>query len=111
MPPFLVWACVSLLLQSVSNASVVPARPNFIFVLVDDQDLLLDSLSYQPRVLKNLRDGGTQFKKHYCTTAVCCPARVSLLTGKMAHNTNITDVSPPYGMIQQRIYLDRGAQS
>jgi arylsulfatase A-like enzyme len=59
--------------------------PNIVLILTDDQDVHLSSLDYMPLV-----------KKH-CTTAVCCPARVTLMTGKAAHNTNITDVNPPYG--------------
>lgn len=72
-------------------------RPNIIFILTDDQDVHLSSLEYMPLVKKHLLDHGTYFRKHYCTTAVCCPSRVTLWTGKAAHNTNITDVNPPYG--------------
>ncbi|KAJ0417558.1 arylsulfatase [Aspergillus carlsbadensis] len=72
-------------------------RPNIVFILTDDQDVHLNSLDYMPLVQKHLRDQGTYFNKHYCTTAVCCPSRVTLWTGKAAHNTNITDVNPPYG--------------
>ncbi|KAG9761368.1 Arylsulphatase, partial [Aureobasidium melanogenum] len=71
--------------------------PNIVFILTDDQDLLLSSLSCMPLVTKHLVSKGTYYNKHYCTTAVCCPARVTLMTGKAAHNTNITDVNPPYG--------------
>jgi arylsulfatase A-like enzyme len=73
-------------------------RPNIVFVLTDDQDLHMDSLNYIPLIKKHLIDRGTLFKRHYCTTAICCPARVSLWTGKLAHNTNVTDVNPPHGM-------------
>ncbi|KAI9825529.1 MAG: hypothetical protein M1819_000521 [Sarea resinae] len=72
-------------------------RPNIVFILTDDQDLQLDSLAYQPLVKKHLLDRGTFYAHHYCTIAVCCPSRVSLWTGKAAHNTNVTDVNPPYG--------------
>jgi hypothetical protein len=71
--------------------------PNIVFVLTDDQDVHLDSLEYMPLLRKHLIEKGTHFTKHYCTIAVCCPSRVSLWTGKAAHNTNVTDVSPPYG--------------
>ncbi|KAH7034746.1 arylsulfatase precursor [Microdochium trichocladiopsis] len=71
--------------------------PNFLFILTDDQDLLLDSLTYQPLLQKHITDKGTRFDKHYCTIALCCPSRVSMLTGRAAHNTNVTDVSGPYG--------------
>ena len=67
------------------------------FILTDDQDLHLGSLDYLPLIKKHLGDKGTLYKKHYCTTAICCPARVSLLTGRLAHNTNVTDVNPPHG--------------
>ncbi|RAR09082.1 arylsulfatase precursor [Stemphylium lycopersici] len=72
------------------------AKPNFIFIITDDQDLHLDSLEYQASVQKHFAQEGTWFKKHFCTIALCCPSRVSLLTGKAAHNTNVTDVSAPY---------------
>lgn len=72
-------------------------RPNVVFILTDDQDAHLNSLDYMPHVRRHLLDQGTYFQKHYCTTAVCCPSRVTLWTGKAAHNTNITDVNPPYG--------------
>lgn len=71
--------------------------PNILFVITDDQDLQLDSLSYTPHILKHMRDKGTFFSNHFVTTALCCPSRVSLWTGRQAHNTNVTDVNPPYG--------------
>ncbi|KAL2065831.1 hypothetical protein VTL71DRAFT_3501 [Oculimacula yallundae] len=73
------------------------SKPNIVFILTDDQDVHLSSLDYMPFVKKHILDRGTYFNKHYCTTAVCCPSRITLWTGKSAHNTNITDVNPPYG--------------
>lgn len=72
--------------------------PNIILVLTDDQDLHMNSLDYLPLIKQHLREKGTEYKRHFCTTAICCPSRVSLLTGKLAHNTNVTDVFPPYGL-------------
>ena len=72
-------------------------RPNIVFILTDDQDLHMNSLDYMPLTQKHITEEGTLFKNHFCTTAICCPSRVSLWTGKAAHNTNVTDVSPPYG--------------
>lgn len=71
--------------------------PNFVFIITDDQDLELDSVHYMPLLQQHLKNKGTFFKNHFVTTALCCPSRVSLWTGKQAHNTNVTDVSPPYG--------------
>ncbi|OTA23130.1 hypothetical protein BTJ68_14268 [Hortaea werneckii EXF-2000] len=72
-------------------------RPNMIFILTDDQDLHMDSLSYMPYLQEHLIKKGTSYDRHYCTVALCCPSRASLLTGKAAHNVNVTDVNPPYG--------------
>ncbi|KAI0909963.1 arylsulfatase-like protein [Ustulina deusta] len=73
------------------------SRANIVFILTDDQDLHMQSLYYMPFVKEHLIDRGTSFRKHFCTTALCCPSRVALWTGKAAHNTNVTDVSAPYG--------------
>ncbi|KAN0104259.1 Arylsulphatase [Hyaloscypha variabilis] len=72
-------------------------RPNIVFILTDDQDVELGSLDYMPLLHKHLINEGTLFSRHYCTTAICCPSRVTLWTGKNAHNTNVTDIFPPYG--------------
>lgn len=73
-------------------------RPkNVVFILSDDQDLAMGSVSYMPLLNKYLAEEGTTFTNHFTTTAVCCPSRVSLWTGKQPHNTNVTDVNPPYG--------------
>jgi hypothetical protein len=79
-------------------------KPNFIFIMTDDQDLHMDSLKYMPAVQKHFGNGGTFHEKHYCTVSQCCPSRVSLLTGKAAHNTNVTSVTQPYGKVYS--YVD-----
>jgi N-acetylglucosamine-6-sulfatase len=73
--------------SKVENPTQPTTRPNVVFLLTDDQDLHLDSLSYLPLLKKHLTDQGTFYSKHYCTIAICCPARVTLWTGKAAHNT------------------------
>jgi N-acetylglucosamine-6-sulfatase len=75
------------------------ARPNIVVILTDDQDLHMDSINYMPLLKKHVIEHGTFFKSHYCSTAVCCPSRVTLWTGRNAHNTNVTDVFPPYGSL------------
>ena len=72
-------------------------KPNFVFILTDDQDQQLDSLSYMKGVQTHLGSGGTFFPHHYVTAALCCPSRASMWTGKAAHNTNVTDLKGDYG--------------
>ncbi|KAL4813140.1 alkaline-phosphatase-like protein [Aspergillus spinulosporus] len=84
----------------------LPNKPNFVFIITDDQDLQLDSIEFMPLVSKHLKQKGTFFSNHFVTTALCCPSRVSLWTGRQAHNTNVTDVTPPYGGYPK--FVDRG---
>lgn len=81
-----------------TSTSIATAKqPNFIFIMTDDQDLLMGSLDYMPKLQAHMVEEGTTYTKHFCTVSICCPSRVSLLTGKAAHNTNVTDVKMPFG--------------
>ncbi|KAJ5229055.1 hypothetical protein N7489_009763 [Penicillium chrysogenum] len=83
--------------SDMSSQVVAVSKPNFLLIMTDDQDLKLDSLSYTPLTMNHMAKKGTTFANHFVTTALCCPSRVSLLTGRQAHNTNVTDVNPPWG--------------
>lgn len=74
-------------------------KKNVVFILSDDQDAAMDSVAYMPLLHKYLAEHGTTYTNHFTTTAICCPSRVSLWTGKQPHNTNVTDVNPPYGKV------------
>lgn len=82
------------------DKSAKETQPNIVFVISDDQDLALGSTEYMPRIRRHLQDKGTLFRNHFVTTALCCPSRVSLWTGRQAHNTNVTSVKPPYGIVE-----------
>ncbi|RMZ75260.1 hypothetical protein DV737_g5387, partial [Chaetothyriales sp. CBS 132003] len=84
-------------LQEALDAKAGTRKPNIVFILTDDQDLHLNSLDFMPNVQKQLIEKGSLYERHYATIALCCPSRVSLWTGRAAHNTNVTDVNPPYG--------------
>lgn len=80
-------------------ASLVAAdtKPNVVLIMTDDQDKHLDSLSVMPNVNSLIGDQGVRYDNHYCTVAWCCPSRVNLLTGRAAHNTNVTTLNLPFG--------------
>ncbi|RFN48540.1 arylsulfatase [Fusarium flagelliforme] len=84
------------------------SKKNIVFILTDDQDSVLDSVSYMPKLKEHIIDKGTSFVNHFVTTAICCPSRVALWAGKQPHNTNVTDVSPPYGWTGTNFLLDPG---
>ena len=75
----------------------VAKKPNILFVLTDDQDWHMESMQHMPLLHKYMINEGTLFANHYCTVAICCPSRVNLWTGRAAHNTNVTDLWPPFG--------------
>ncbi|KAL9114548.1 MAG: hypothetical protein Q9227_001629 [Pyrenula ochraceoflavens] len=73
-------------------------KKNVLFILVDDQDKWMDSMDVMPKVKSLIGDKGITYNRHFCTTALCCPARVSILTGQCTQsNTNVTDVGGPNG--------------
>ena len=62
-------------------------RPNVLIVLTDDQRTGLSSM---PDTKRFFRDG-TAFPNAVVTTPLCCPSRVSILTGLYAHNHGVHD--------------------
>ena len=96
--PFSIITVVSTIIFASSTfAQNATDKPNIVFILTDDQDVRMESLSHMQQVQNLLVDQGTQFTRHYAHLALCCPSRVTLWTGQHAHNHNVTDVSPPYG--------------
>ena len=94
------WLCIVFvaLAAALEQAPLGPLKkPNIVFILTDDQDLHMNSLEYMPLLRNYITNEGTLYKRHYCSTAICCPSRVTLWTGKYAHNTSVTDVFPEYG--------------
>ncbi|ETO28750.1 N-acetylglucosamine-6-sulfatase precursor [Reticulomyxa filosa] len=63
--------------------------PNIVFILTDDQDLILDGMSTMPKTLSLLANGGMTFTNAFVTNPVCCPSRASILTGMYPHNTKV----------------------
>ncbi|KAF4467673.1 arylsulfatase [Fusarium albosuccineum] len=84
------------------------SKPNIIFILTDDQDSQMDSLDYMPHLKDHMMDKGVTYKHHCCTVALCCPARATIWTGLHAHNTNVTDLKPPYGTSPKYIFQKHG---
>ncbi|CAH1118684.1 unnamed protein product [Phaedon cochleariae] len=67
------------------------AHPNFVLIITDDQDLLLDGLVPMKNTLKLIANEGKTFQNAFVNTPICCPSRSTILTGKYAHNTGVTN--------------------
>ena len=72
-------------------------RPNILFIFTDQQAMNTMSMLGNPYVktpnMDRLAADGVMFLNSYCTSPVCGPARSSLITGCMPHETgrNIND--------------------
>ena len=73
---------LGLIILSFSNGT---ARPNILFIAVDDLRPSLgcygDPIAHTPHIDK-LAAQGVQFNRAYCQVAVCNPSRASLMTGQ-----------------------------
>jgi N-acetylglucosamine-6-sulfatase len=84
--------------SSSSSAAAPPAtKPNVVIVIADD--MRWDDTDGMPWTTANIRDRGRSFTQAYVPTSVCCPSRVSLLTGNFSHTTHVwsNDEDSPYG--------------
>jgi N-acetylglucosamine-6-sulfatase len=71
------------------------SRPNIIFILTDDQPY--HTVDYMPTVKTQLMAKGITFENGFVTTPLCCPSRVSILTGEYVHNHQIYTDRMPMG--------------
>ena len=72
-----------------------PRGPSVVVILTDDQRW--DTLEAMPNVRRLLVDPGVRFANAFVVNSLCCPSRVSFLTGEYSHSTGIYTEAPPYG--------------
>ncbi len=76
-------------------ASLDPARPNILVVLVDDQGAWAMGCAgndeIQTPTLDRLARTGTLFSNFFCVSPVCSPARASILTGRIPSQHGVHD--------------------
>jgi len=81
-------------------------KPSFVVIQTDDETLdeLYAAINVggievksMPYTLSLLANHGETFSRYYVSYPLCCPSRVSLLTGRYAHNHNDRGNVPPNG--------------
>jgi len=87
-----------------SAAAATPERPSFVVIQTDDQTLdQLYAAFGQPRLqampntLNLIAKRGETFNRYYVSYPLCCPSRVSLMTGRYAHNDGVKGNIQPNG--------------
>lgn len=83
------------------NATARAARasadpPNVIFIYADDLDLDSFKRRFMPQTWQDLVEPGTTFKDFVVSSPVCCPSRVSYITGQYPHNNGVFSNAPGY---------------
>jgi arylsulfatase A-like enzyme len=92
-----------------ANAAATSAKqkPSFVVIQTDDQTLEQlyaeftpvggATIRAMPNTLELIAGKGVTFNRYYVSYPLCCPSRVSLLTGRYAHNHNVRGNVPPEG--------------
>ena len=86
-------------LGSDSKAVVLPMenRPNILFILTDDLDSRLNTISYMQNLQDLIVSRGTTLEDYFVTTPVCCPSRTTILRGQYTHNHGVYNNYAPDG--------------
>jgi arylsulfatase A-like enzyme len=86
------------------SAAAAEQRPSFVVIQTDDQTL--DELyagfgeprlQAMPNTLNLIAKRGMTFNRYYVSYPLCCPSRVTLLTGRYAHNDGVKGNIQPNG--------------
>ncbi|HEX2392812.1 MAG TPA: sulfatase, partial [Solirubrobacterales bacterium] len=100
-------ALLASLATAVGQSAAASAQPpSFVVIQTDDQTL--DELyaaiapggiplQAMPYTLSLIGERGIAFNRYYVSYPLCCPSRVSLLTGRYAHNHHDRGNVPPEG--------------
>lgn len=114
---FTVLAAMTIALSLAQGLSAADAaRPNVLFIAVDDLDPILGCYghrSVKSPHLDRLAANGLLFQRAYCQTALCMPSRSSLLSGYRPETLRnkaraLTGNAPPGTVTLPRVFRDSG---
>ena len=95
MKQFRYFLCCGLILLPAFVRAEAPAKPNILFILVDDygiKDVGIEGSSfYETPNIDALARSGMRFTQGYAACSVCSPSRASILLGQYSTRHGITD--------------------
>ena len=94
----LVWAIMLAYCGTASSAKAT--SPNIIMILTDDQSdafMAKYDAQHQPLLTKHITSKGATIRNSFTTTAVCCPSRSSIYTGKYISSLGVHNNSAGSG--------------
>jgi N-acetylglucosamine-6-sulfatase len=89
-----------------SASAFPPENPSFVVIQTDDAtlDQLYEvfnaggvEVPTMPNTLSLIAGRGITFNRYYVSYPLCCPSRVSMMTGRYAHNSNVRGNVQPNG--------------
>ncbi|KAG8439634.1 hypothetical protein GDO86_005712 [Hymenochirus boettgeri] len=86
------WVCLLLLGFigfSLPKAEGRSRKPNVVLILTDDQDVAMGGMTPLKKTKELIADQGITFSNAYVASALCCPSRSSILTGRYPHNHHV----------------------
>jgi len=78
----LLWVTICLILV----VEVIGKPPNIVYVLQDDNDLILGGTTPMQKTRALLENGGLEATNFFVNTPICCPSRSTMLSGRFIHN-------------------------
>ena len=81
--------------MAAAPAAAQEAPPNVVVLMTDDQTLA--SMAYMPQTNRLVGEAGVTFDQSITSFPLCCPSRVTQLTGQYSHNHGIVHNNGPFG--------------
>ena len=87
------------LIKPIPEVVVLPKdqRPNILFILVDDLDAKLNSISTMKNLQELMVARGTSVDDFLITNPLCCPSRTTILRGQYTHSHQVYHNDSPDG--------------
>ena len=95
MPSVLAISVLAATMVLGQGTATAGGRPNVVVIMTDDQRF--DTLQAMPNVRAMIRERGVVFRNAFVPTSLCCPSRVSTLTGMYSHTTGVLANGGPRG--------------
>jgi arylsulfatase A-like enzyme len=83
--------------QAEPLAAAPAQRPNFVLLVLDDQDAFTPFWDAMPRTRQLVPARGLIFTNAFSTTPICTPGRATILSGRQAHHTHVYTLVGPTG--------------
>jgi arylsulfatase A-like enzyme len=78
--------------SSKNRSNKIHSKPNFIVIMLDDQGAEYPDQGWRKNMKtlsKYISQKAVSFNKHFVSNSLCCPSRVTFLSGRYSHNSNV----------------------